>query len=110
MGDPCDEDDDGDGVPDLDDLCTDVADPLQSDVDGDGIGDLCDSDRDNDGLGDYAGDNCPGVYNPGQEDGDGDGTGDACEPSAVPSFSWVSIVCGLALLVRVGTRANARRF
>jgi hypothetical protein len=33
---------DGDGVPDVTDLCPDVADPGQADADGDGAGDACD--------------------------------------------------------------------
>ncbi|MCB9663970.1 MAG: thrombospondin type 3 repeat-containing protein [Alphaproteobacteria bacterium] len=38
---------DGDGVPDDDDLCPDVADD-QADLDGDRVGDACDPDRDGD--------------------------------------------------------------
>jgi hypothetical protein len=43
-------DGDGDGVPDLADLCLEVADPAQRDTDGDGLGDACDPDLDNDGA------------------------------------------------------------
>jgi len=43
-------DGDGDGVPDLADLCAEVADPAQRDTDGDGLGDACDPDLDNDGV------------------------------------------------------------
>jgi len=102
-------DSDGDGVPDLDDVCAGVADPDQEDTDADGRGDACDLcpltpdpeqlNRDGDARGDAcdacpldAGDdadadgicgdvdNCPEVPNPGQEDADQDGTGDACAP------------------------------
>jgi cysteine-rich repeat protein len=62
LGDVCDEDRDGDGLPNMDDLCPDVTDEsrieinqrviFQDDVDADGLGDLCDSDRDGDGLAD----------------------------------------------------------
>ncbi len=102
-------DSDGDGVPDLDDVCAGEPDAGQLDGDGDGRGDACDHcpldadpeqlDQDGDGAGDACDpcpldpeddadadgvcgnvDNCPEVPNPGQEDGDEDGTGDACAP------------------------------
>jgi FG-GAP-like repeat/Thrombospondin type 3 repeat/HYR domain len=80
---------DADGIPDVQDTCTDsdrdgfgnpgfpantcgldncpsVSNSDQEDVDGDGVGDRCD--------------NCPDVPNPGQEDSDGDRRGDACDP------------------------------
>lgn len=68
LGNDCDLDDDGDGIPDLEDDCP--CDPLD-DGDGDGFCGshvLCGID-----------DNCPEVYNPGQADADGNGRGDACE-------------------------------
>jgi len=76
------EDGDGDGVPDGEDNCPEVANPGQEDSDGDGVGDACDDNGDEDGDGDGVPDdedNCPGVANPGQDDLDGDGVGDACD-------------------------------
>lgn len=80
-------DSDGDGVADLPDNCPDLGNPLQEDADGDGLGNVCDLclDSDADGFGDgqlgdtCATDNCPSVYNPDQLDTDGDGLGDACD-------------------------------
>ena len=56
--DDCDPDDDGDGVPDAEDVCPLTPDPDQADADQDGIGDACDeapddgalADADDDGL------------------------------------------------------------
>ena len=45
----CDDDTDGDGVPDLADGCPVDADPLLLDTDGDLVGDACDDDDDGDG-------------------------------------------------------------
>lgn len=45
----CDDDTDGDGVPDLNDGCPLDADPLLLDTDGDLVGDACDDDDDGDG-------------------------------------------------------------
>jgi hypothetical protein len=43
---------DGDGVPDLNDNCTNAANATQLDFDNNGAGDFCDPDDDNDGLAD----------------------------------------------------------
>lgn len=64
LGDVCDSDRDGDGVPNEMDLYPD--DPAES------------ADSDGDGLPDNQ-DNCPFVPNPQQEDQDQDGEGDACD-------------------------------
>lgn len=58
-------DNDGDGIPFIDDNCPDTANANQLDMDGDGIGDVCD--------------NCPSASNPSQSDYDGDGLGDVCD-------------------------------
>jgi len=71
-------DTDGDGVDDLDDNCTDVANADQTDLDGDGAGDACDDDDDGDGVADGL-DTCPTVFDPEQSDLDLDGLGDACD-------------------------------
>jgi len=85
-GDACDDDDDDDGVLDVDDNCPLVSNPGQEDSDGDEVGDACDAcpgyddqaDQDADGVPDDC-DNCLTIANPGQEDTDGDGAGDACD-------------------------------
>jgi FG-GAP repeat protein/VCBS repeat protein len=56
---------DGDGVPDLADLCPAVADATNANADGDSRGDVCD--------------NCPTMQNDDQADADGDGVGDICD-------------------------------
>ena len=73
-----DEDDDNDGILDIDDNCPLLANVDQEDTDGDGEGDTCDLDDDNDGIMDIE-DNCPLIANPDQEDFDGDGIGDVCD-------------------------------
>jgi len=80
VGDVCDPDDDGDGIPDTGDSCPkqpETHDPVSPDQDGDGCPD---PDNDNDGV-DDENDNCPNTYNPNQADTDNDGTGDPCDPT-----------------------------
>jgi len=74
----CEQDVDGDGVPNQDDNCSNVPNMGQQDADGDGLGDSCDLDRDGDGIDNWS-DNCPDAPNPAQENGDGDFYGDACD-------------------------------
>ncbi len=73
-----DEDDDNDGVLDVDDNCPLVANADQTNTDGDDEGDSCDMDDDNDGILDLD-DNCPLTPNADQADFDGDGIGDVCD-------------------------------
>jgi len=90
LGDFCDPDLDGDGVPQLDPLgflldnCPYAANADQADRDGDGFGDACQGDRDSDRVPDEA-DNCLWIPNADQADEDGDGVGDACQ--ALPGGS-----------------------
>jgi len=73
-----DEDDDNDGILDIDDNCPLVANADQADNDNDGDGDVCDNDDDDDGVLDID-DNCPLTANTDQADFDGDGIGDVCD-------------------------------
>ena len=99
------DDNDGDGILNVNDNCIEISNANQLDNDNDGIGDVCDDDDDNDGFldsedncpfeaGDINGcsdfdndglvgnfDNCPTIYNPDQIDTDNDGIGDLCDPT-----------------------------
>jgi len=77
-GDVCDDDDDGDSVPDIRDNCPSRSNSDQKDTDRDGLGDACDTDDDNDTRPDTS-DNCPLVVNTNQANSDGDTLGDACD-------------------------------
>jgi len=102
LADCIDDDDDGDGMPDvvdcapkapeilpgakeqcngIDDNCDDDVDEGFPDLDADGQADCVDPDLDGDGV-KNATDNCPAIDNPNQEDLDGDGAGDACDTDA----------------------------
>jgi hypothetical protein len=82
IGDACDDDMDGDGIPNTTDNCTEVRNADQLDSDGDGIGDACDEDSDNDGVPNIL-DNCITDVNPSQANDDfyidGDRLGNACD-------------------------------
>jgi photosystem II stability/assembly factor-like uncharacterized protein len=80
-GEQDDEDDDNDGILDVDDNCPKVANANQTDTDGDGLGDACDDDDDNDGVPDVN-DNCPLIANANQADDDNDGIGNICDDDA----------------------------
>ena len=69
IGDVCDDDRDGDGVLNTDDVCPDT--PGTAETNG------C-PDSDSDGVIDKN-DNCPDNANPNQEDADNDGVGDVCD-------------------------------
>lgn len=70
-------DSDGDGVPDDQDNCPNVANPDQADHDKDGLGDTCDPDDDNDGLPDTT--EAVLKTDPFNPDTDGDGLTDGAE-------------------------------
>ncbi len=59
-------DEDGDTVPDVQDVCPLLSNINQEDADGDGVGNACD--------------NCSSAVNARQEDNDRDGQGNACDP------------------------------
>jgi hypothetical protein len=97
VGAQCDDDLDGDALPNVTDNCPAHYNPNQEDADSDGMGDVCDSDQeldrsaetlcqqqgtnedfDRDGIPNDD-DNCPLQYNPAQEDLDSDSIGDTCD-------------------------------
>jgi len=97
------DDGDADGICDDVDNCPNIPNQDQTDNDGDGIGDVCDlcTDTDGDGYGNPGfatntcdEDNCPDDYNPGQEDIDSDGTGDACDSGGSLSLDHVDGLIG----------------
>jgi len=76
-----DNDDDNDGILDVNDNCPLIGNADQIDTDNDGEGDACDTDDDNDGVPDLD-DNCPLTANADQADADDDGIGDVCDDDA----------------------------
>ncbi len=132
LGDLCDDDRDGDGWDDDDELLcgTLPADrnSVPGDVDGDGTCDVLDDDRDGDGIlddGDGSGDvsdapcsggqsvgcddNCLSVVNPDQADLDGDRSGDACD-SDDDGDGWLDadeVACGSDPRVGASTPPDA---
>ncbi|KAK5619814.1 Thrombospondin-4 [Crenichthys baileyi] len=101
IGDACDDDADGDGIPDTQDNCKLVPNVDQRNIDEDDFGDACDNcravknndqkdtdldkygdecdeDMDGDGIPNHL-DNCKKVPNVDQKDRDGDKVGDACD-------------------------------
>ena len=104
LGDACDSDADGDGIPNMQDC--DPLDPtvgakmaFYRDEDGDELGDpnavlfACSPPQ---GYVPVAGDNCPYHYNPEQLDSDGNGVGDACEGIDYGRKSyWLEAECAI---------------
>ena len=122
------QDSDGDGVPDVDDLCPDSDPNFPVDINGcpdtddDGVADVNDLcpgtppltqvnvdgciDTDGDGITD-GDDVCPGISDPCQYDGDGDGVGDECDlcPTTDPSHGVGPDGCKLATVLEYEHRA-----
>lgn len=105
-------DTDKDGVPDMRDNCTSVANADQVDLDGNGRGDTCD-DFDRDGIINSL-DNCLNNPNRYQEDVDGDKIGDVCdgaESRVTEKYSWLPWAgmgfAGLMLIVLFAITARS---
>lgn len=94
---------DNDGVPDVRDNCTSIANADQQDLNNNRRGDACD-DFDQDGVINSK-DNCPNNPNIDQKDTDGDGIGDACdtqENRLTERYTWVPwLGIGFAALVLI---------
>ena len=98
-----------------------VGDACDDDIDGDGILNLNDvfpnnsnesSDTDNDGIGDNS-DNCPDVLNSDQIDSDEDGEGDACETPEefVPLLPfWAYTLLAVLLVVSRSLLTKSSKF
>ena len=87
IGDVCDDDMDGDGIPNVagegllqpGDNCPKINNTDQLNTDNDTMGDVCDPDDDNDEVLDED-DNCPLIENYDQANNEGDRFGDVCDP------------------------------
>ncbi|HEY5714303.1 MAG TPA: thrombospondin type 3 repeat-containing protein, partial [Candidatus Gracilibacteria bacterium] len=95
---------DGDGLDDFEDLCPKTVDPANTDVDRNGRGDVCE-DPDQDGIMSDR-DNCPYAYNQDQLDSDKDGLGDKCdneENRVTESMEYLlPFLFGLVIIVLLG--------
>jgi hypothetical protein len=92
LWDACDDDDDGDGIPDFADNCALVANAGQANADGDVLGDACDA--------------CATVYDPPVVDADTDGIGDGCDCAAADASVWLTPGAVAGLTVTGGAAAS----